>query len=284
MNSTVIVGYDASPWSDRALDEAASEAAARDGGLVIVHAFHWLMPAAPTALTPLGAEQSTRKIAEEIAEEGAAKVRSRYPGMSVQTRVEVGHAPHVLAEASRDADLLIVGNRGRGGFAELLLGSVSKRVLGRASCPVIVVRGDVRPKRDRVLVLLDIDDPCDGLLEFAFSEAALRGARLTAANVWDGTWLATIANLADLAGEVAAIEAEHDARLATIIHPWQAKHPEVHTVRRIGAGSIGAIAAKLSDDADLAIVGGGGHGTRMGPVADTVLHHASCPVAVIPTG
>lgn len=287
-NGTVIVGYDASPWSERALDEAAAEAAARDGDLVVVQAFHWLMPAAPTPLTPLGAEQSTRKDAEATAELGAAGIRSRYPGMPVRTHVPLGHAPHELAEAARDAELLVVGNRGRGGFAELLLGSVSQRVLKQASCPVLVVRGESRPRHDRVLVLVDIDAPCDDLLEFAYAEAARRGARLTAANVWDGTWLADVAEATDIGGEVAAIEADHDARLAAAVRPWQAKFPEVHTTRRIGTGALGAIAVKATDDADLVVVGGrkrgGGHpGMRVGPLAETVLHHATCPVAVVPT-
>lgn len=284
MNGTVIVGYDVSPWSDRTLEVAASEAAARDGNLVVVHAFHRLMPGTRTALTPLGAEQSTREPGEEIAQEGAAKVRSRYPGMPVRTHVSAGAAPHVLAEAGRDAELLVVGNRGRGGFAELLLGSVSHRVLAHAPCPVLVVRGEPRPRLDHVLVLVDVDDPCDDLLEFAFTEAARRTARLTAANVWDGTWLTAVAEPVDIAGETAAIEAEHDSRLANVIRPWQAKFPEVHAVRRIATGSVGTIAVNATDEADLVIIGGGRHGARTGPVADAVLHHASCPVAVVPTG
>jgi nucleotide-binding universal stress UspA family protein len=287
VNSSVIVGYDASPWSERALAEAASEAAAREGDLVIVHAFHWLMPATPTALTPLGAEQSARKDAEETAAEAAAGIRAQYPGMDVRTRVVLGHAAHALAEESRHADLLVVGNRGRGGFAELLLGSVSHRVLAHASCPVLVVRGEHRPRRDRVLALVDIDAPCDDLLEFAFAEASRRGARLTAANVWDGTWLATVADVTDIAGEIAAIERDHDARVATLIQPWQAKYPEVHAIRRIGTGSASDILVKATDDADLVVVGGrkhgeARHGMRIGPVASTILHHAACPVAVVP--
>jgi nucleotide-binding universal stress UspA family protein len=288
MNSSVIVGYDASPWSERALSEAASEAAARGVPLVIVHSFHWLLPAAPTALTPLGAEQATRKIAEETVAEAASGVRAQYPGMEVETRVVHPPAGHALADAAHAADLLVVGNRGRGGFAGLMLGSVSHRVLGHAPCPVLVVRGEIRPQHDRILVALDLDDSCDDLLEFAFAEAALRGARLIAANVWDGTWLTAIADATDIAGEIEAIETEHDERLAALIQPWQAKYPQVHAIRRIGTGSIGDILVKATDDADLVVVGGSKHGEgrrgmRIGPVADAILHHASCPVAVVPS-
>jgi nucleotide-binding universal stress UspA family protein len=284
MNGSVIVGYDASPWSERALTEGAAEAAARGGGLVIVHAFHRLAPAEP-ALP--GTELSTRELAEKTVAEGAAGIRGPYPGMDIQTRVVDGHPAYALAEASRDADVLVVGNRGRGGFAELLLGSVSHRVLAHASCPVVVVRGELRTRRDRVLALVDIDAPCDDLLEFAFAEAARRGARLTAANVWDGAWHTAVTEVTDTAGEADAFETEHDARLATLVRPWQAEYPEVHTIRRIGVGSVSDVAVKATDDADLVVVGGrkqgeGHHGMRVGPIASAILHHATCPVAVVP--
>ena len=288
MNGSVIVGYDASPWSERALAEAASAAALRGVPLVVVNAFHWLVPAAPTALTPLGAEQATRKVAEETVAEAAAGVRARYPGMDFETRVVHPPAGPALAKAARPGDLIVVGNRGRGGFTELMLGSVSHRVLGHAPCPVLVVRGEHRPRHDRVLATIDIDEPSDDVLEFAFAEAARREARLIAATVWDSTWLTAGIDEGDVPAEIDAIESEHDSRLAVLIQPWQARYPQVHAVRRIGAGAVGHTLVKATGEADLVVVGGRKHGEghpgmRIGPVANTILHHADCPVAMVPT-
>jgi nucleotide-binding universal stress UspA family protein len=138
---TVVVGVDGSPASRIALNWAAAEAADHGADLVVVNVWeHTLLPPAgslsvsekyvpdPSQRT---ADDLIRVIKEELGEE---------PNVLVQPRVKQGTPAKVLIEESADADLLVVGTRGHGGFAGLVLGSVSQHVAAYAQCSVAVVR------------------------------------------------------------------------------------------------------------------------------------------------
>ncbi len=137
----VVVGTDGSAHSAAALWLAFEEADLRRLPLVALHT--WTAPAsrAPGDILPLVydvpevAAEESRLLAETI-----AGWRGRYPDVAVTERVEHAHARRALVEASADAELLVVGSRGRGGFTGLLLGSVSHHVLHHAHCPTIVAR------------------------------------------------------------------------------------------------------------------------------------------------
>src|SRR5690606_5426016 len=132
-----------SAGSDRALRAAAHEAIARDAPMVVVHA--WAVPATVQA-TPVGAFAADpvpfADAAAEIAGDALALVHDEFPELAdrVTTRVVEGYAVEHLVEASKGAALLVVGSRGRGGFASLVLGSVADGCAHRAHCPVMVVR------------------------------------------------------------------------------------------------------------------------------------------------
>jgi nucleotide-binding universal stress UspA family protein len=138
---TIVVGVDGSPDSRKALTWAAAEAADHRAELVVVNVWeHTLLPPAgsvsvseryvpdPSQAT---AEELVAVIKEELGEE---------PRVLVQPRVKQGSPAKVLIEESGGADLLVVGTRGHGGFAGLVLGSVSQHVAAYAQCPVAVVR------------------------------------------------------------------------------------------------------------------------------------------------
>ena len=186
--TTVVVGYDKSPNSERAVAEAARAAHAGGQSLAVVHAYRWMPPITPIAVQTDDMEKACREAAQQVAEEAAARVRSRHPDLEVRARAVEGHAAKVPADAGRSAELLVVGNRGHGGFTGMLLGSVSLRVLASAACPVVVVRGESRPTQDRVAAAVDIDGSCDEELAFAFAQASRRGADLTVQHVWDEPW------------------------------------------------------------------------------------------------
>jgi nucleotide-binding universal stress UspA family protein len=236
----------------------------------------------------------------EIAEDGVEHVRARYPDLDVRAMVDPGPAAHVLVTAARDAALLVVGNRGRGGFAGLLLGSVSMRVLGAASCPVIVARGgtggtggtaEAAQRHDLVVAAVDIDDPgSTDVLAFAFDEAARRHAELLAVHVWDDDQRLVMeqnlvaAGLLKTSEEVAA---DLDGNLARLVAWARDRHPDVGASRRILTGAAGRTLVEESERADLVVAGahrrqGDQPGMRIGPVAATLLHHAHCPVVVVP--
>ena len=138
---TVLVGVDGSRGSRKALTWAAAEAAGHGAELVVVNVWERAVPpAAGSGSPPLGdvpdashdaTESLVRIIKEELGES---------PAVQAQARVKHGRPAEVLIEESAGADLLVVGTRGHGGFAGLLLGSVSQHVAAYAQCPVTVVR------------------------------------------------------------------------------------------------------------------------------------------------
>ena len=138
---TIVVGVDGSSGSRKALTWAAAEAAGHGADLVVVNVWeHTLLPPAgsvsvsehyvpdPSQRT---AEDLLQVIKEELGED---------PPVLVQPQVKQGTPAKVLIEQSADADLLVVGKRGHGGFAGLVMGSVSQHVAAYARCPVTVVR------------------------------------------------------------------------------------------------------------------------------------------------
>ncbi|MEY9857802.1 nucleotide-binding universal stress UspA family protein [Catenulispora sp. GAS73] len=283
MKRTVIVAYDQSPSGDRALAQAGREAAWRDTAVTVVTGYHTVAVASPMGYMPTDFQTGVKEAADKIADDGVQWLRNRYPGMPVEAKVIAGATADAIAEAARDADLLVLGNRGRGGFTGLLLGSVSMRTLTLASCPTMVVRGTPREPAGTVVLALDVEDPGEELMGFAFAEAALRNARLTVVNVWDLDW-ARDDNL-DAVREhaIADIRSALDRRL----NPWHAKHPDVHLAVEVMDGAPSAVLTGLTQDADLIVAGahrrGDGHlGMRPGPITHTLLHHADCPVAVVP--
>ena len=138
---TILVGVDGSPGSRTALTWAAAEAADHLADLVVLDVWeHTLLPPVGSGAVPHGdapdpshpaAEKLLKVIKEELGDD---------PPVLVHPRVKQGNAAEVLIEESADVDLLVVGTRGHGGFAGLVLGSVSQHVAAYAKCPVTVVR------------------------------------------------------------------------------------------------------------------------------------------------
>ncbi|MFG1900371.1 universal stress protein [Micromonospora carbonacea] len=137
----VVVGVDGSALSDEAIGFAFEGAARRDTDLVVVHAWLFPTPAAPGAVLPLAydldaiAEEEERVLAESV-----AGWSQRYPEVTVHRRLVRGTPARVLVEASRTAQLTVVGAHGRGAWGGLLLGSVSHAVLHHAASPLAIVR------------------------------------------------------------------------------------------------------------------------------------------------
>jgi nucleotide-binding universal stress UspA family protein len=141
----IVVGVDDSPEAAAALRWAIDEARLRRAALVIVHA--WSFPligelpggAVDTLTTDL--ERAAAALLDQVVH----RVAGDEPGVDVERRVLEGGAANVLLAAAAGADLLVVGSRGRGGFAQLLLGSVAQQCVHHAPCPVVVVRAPHPP-------------------------------------------------------------------------------------------------------------------------------------------
>jgi nucleotide-binding universal stress UspA family protein len=138
----IVVGIDGSHHSTRALEWALKEAAAQQAPLTVltVHS----VPASPWTGSPVvgerdaDAQEQMLKAAEELTQKAASELGEGQPD-SVTVRAINGFPAEALIEVSKDVDLVVVGSRGAGGFARLMMGSVSSQVVGHAHCPVVVV-------------------------------------------------------------------------------------------------------------------------------------------------
>jgi nucleotide-binding universal stress UspA family protein len=143
MNASVIVGFDGSAPARVAVRYAADEALRRGCDLYLFHAFGW-----PLIYPPFGGgydphDRGPRVATQDLLAQTARDVEQEQPNLSVHTRLVDGSPGGVLVEASREAELLVVGHRGLGGFTGLLAGSVGIQAAGHALCPVVVVRGGI---------------------------------------------------------------------------------------------------------------------------------------------
>jgi|SRR5215204_66726 len=140
----IVVGVDGSDSAKEALGWALEEARLRGADVVAVHAWE----SAPVMLGPgpapgfdiVGAMPQLEEPAERLVQTVVDDVAGDNPDVTVERRAVAGPTVEVLVDAARDADLLVVGSRGLGGFKQLLLGSVSQQLAHHAACPLVIYR------------------------------------------------------------------------------------------------------------------------------------------------
>ena len=278
----VIVGLDASPDSERALDWAAAEAARRGLELHLVHA---LVTGLSELLTTDRIEHERRHAADRLLTEARAHVVNAYP-VGVSTEMVDRPAVPALLDATGAAALVVLGARGHGPIQGLLLGSVTRHVSQYARCPVVVVREPADPRQRRIMVGVDGSPSSDDALGFAMEHAARCEAPLVAKYGWHERdfGAAAPATWSRIGDRIAAGE----RMLEEILAPWRAKYPAVE----VSAEAIPVHPARMladgSEHAGLVVVGSRGRGEfaglLLGSVSQEVLQHARCPVAVVHTG
>lgn len=137
----IVVGVDSSQTSLKALRWAMEEARLRGSELELVHAFPRPELIGMTMVVTLPSDDELREASEQVLSEALDAVGG--PGdLTVSRRVGAGGPASVLVEAAEDAELLVLGSRGLGGFRGLLLGSVTQQVIAHAKCPVVVITPD----------------------------------------------------------------------------------------------------------------------------------------------
>ncbi|MDL5199504.1 universal stress protein [Streptomyces sp. ALI-76-A] len=289
----VIAAVDGSDDSLRALDWALDAARRRAVPLRVVHVRQYSAWARPDVLVAGPPDVGDDPVLDQV--------RTRLDGRADRPDVEYlgldGAPAALLPELGTTAQLLVLGSRGRGGFASLLLGSNGMAAARDAECPAVVVP---RPGREvhgrtpdepgpRVVVGLQVDSPDESTLAFAFTEAALRGARLqvVAAYAWPVQTWATPAELVPPVFDQDAVENETRTLAEGFLAPHRARHPDVRTEPYVAPGDAAGHLVAASKDADLVVVGR--HRRRLlaparllGSVTHAVLLHAASPVAVVP--
>ncbi len=134
----IVVGIDGSPASIDALEWAGRQAHLTNATLDVIMTWNWPTNAGWTMYLPEGYDPSEGM--SEILSKAADDLRTKFPGIEVTPRVVQGHPAQILVEASKGADLLVVGSRGHGEFVGMLIGSVSEYCATNARCPVLVHR------------------------------------------------------------------------------------------------------------------------------------------------
>ncbi|MFI2721644.1 universal stress protein [Streptomyces collinus] len=289
----VVAAVDGSDDSLRALEWAVDAARRRAAPLRIAHVRQYAHWAQPEVLAAGPADPRDDPV--------LTQVRTHLEGRADQPDTEYvgleGAAGAVLPELGATAQLLVLGSRGRGGFASLLLGSNSMAAARDAECPVVVVP---RPGREvhgeapggpgpRVVVGLKVDGPDEATLEFAFAEATRRGARLqaVAAYPWPAQPWMMPGEMPPPIVDQDVIEDETRVLADGFLAPYRERHPDVPIQLIPAAGDAAGYLVAASRDADLVVVGR--HRRRllspvrmMGSVTHAVLLHAASPVAVVP--
>lgn len=141
MSSRIVVGVDGSEGSEAALRWALDEARRRECRLDLVHVWHVPYAGEVSGLVMGELSERLEHQAREVVRSVMEKSVGEDPGVEVVPMVTEGATAEALLDAARDADLLVVGSRGLGGFKSLLLGSVSTVCVHHATCPVVVVPG-----------------------------------------------------------------------------------------------------------------------------------------------
>ncbi|MEU1853654.1 universal stress protein [Streptomyces sp. NPDC019990] len=290
----VISAVDGSDGSLRALEWALDAARRRSAPLRVVHVrqyAHWAQPEV-LSVGPPDLDD------DPVLERARAHLRGRAGLPDAEYLGLVGAPSAVLPELSASAHLLVLGSRGRGGFASLLLGSNSLAAARDAECPVVVVPRAGRAGHDEtpagpgspVVVGLKVDGPDEATLEFAFAEAARRGAglRAVAAYPWPAQpWMMPGDMPPPVVVDQDVIEDETRVLAEGFLAPHRERHPEVPADTVTAAGDAAGHLVAASGDAGLVVVGRHRRhllapARMMGSVTQAVLLHAASPVAVVP--
>ncbi|MEU6379855.1 universal stress protein [Streptomyces sp. NPDC046909] len=297
MSRPVVAGVDGSPESLAAAEWAAREAVRRDLPLHLVHASDWAPDRAPSA----AASAVRRHVGRGVLRKAEERIARTCPGVRLTDEHAEAPAAAALTNAAHNAELLVLGSRGLGGFTGFVVGSVARAVVARATRPVVLVEAGQRsedehlpdedgnmslltPYRDVVLGL-DLSDPCDEVIEFAFEAARLRGATLHAVHARDDASTVALAPGEPGIGEGPRHEEEWRAFLAAVLQNWRDKYPGVEVNETVVNGRATTHLVRAASGAGLLVVGRRVRethlGPRTGPVTLNVIHHARCPVAVV---
>jgi nucleotide-binding universal stress UspA family protein len=284
----VTVGVDGSSASTRAVRWAAATAAQRGLSLHLVHAVDFATtgwaatPFVQTAPVFEWAEDDAQAVlseAERMAEESA-------PGLEITAAVALTGIAKWLVRLSRETRMLVLGESGSGRLGEVFLGSTPVAVVGHASCPVVVVRGDAPPEPDRRPVVVGVDGSplSENALAAAFEEASFRSVDLVAVHIWSDVKTGTF-DASPVAFEPQALEDVEHVLLGERLAGHCERYPDVTVIRKVYIDGPRSHLQAWSKSAQLVVVGsrgrGGFAGLVLGSTSNSLLREAHCPVMVV---
>ncbi|MER6163151.1 universal stress protein [Streptomyces violaceorubidus] len=287
MNGFMVVGADGSVPGLEAVVWAAREAEVRNVPLQVVHALARPARLPLDSALPRSVRERFRVTADAVVEEALLRARAEAPDVDVSGLVIPGEPLSVLVAQARSAAMAVVGHRGLNGFQKTLLGSVATGLAAHAECPVVVVREPARPAGP---VALGVDGSAAGAaaVRFAFQEASVQGADITAVHAWTA-WNAPMPPPTDETEPYVygpgMLAAEEERLLAETLSGMRTWYPDVRVEHSTVHGPARPALIEASRTARLTVVGsrgrGGFTGLLLGSVSQAVVHHAHSPVAVV---
>lgn len=284
--TTIVVGVDGSDPAREALAWAVTEARLHRARLSIVHALEY--PHAGDAWA-MGQRELSRleDAAQAVLDAAVAAAHDQDPNVDVAGVLGHGSPARALLEAAADAELVVVGARGLGGFAGLWLGSVGRQVAHHSPRPVAIIhlpRPAPASAHGRLLVGVDGSAASVQALRFALDEAARRGARLRVMHAWTFPFLTMLPFARDVPTPEQLAE---DAQALIDRCLEDAGGPGGVSIEHVVSHEHAARALiDAAGEVDVLVVGtrgaGGFRGLLVGSVADTCARHARVPVIVVP--
>ena len=287
MRPPVVVGVDGSDSALRAVGWAAAYAALHGLPLRLVHVY--LTPISlPSGVFDQGiARRAMRARGRRLLRHAGVAAAAAAPDVPLEFVLHPAPVVPTLVEEAAAARLLVLGTRGLGGVAGLVLGSTAAALAGRMPCPLVVVRGDGPVPPGPVVVGVDGTHAGEAAIAFAFAEAAACDRRLVAVHTWAGSTVDAM--LLGHSGSLPDFEPEQQEAyevLAERLAGWQEKYPEVRVTREVVHDHPARALLRYAAGAGLVVVGSRGRGEVRGLVLGStgrdLLHHAPCPVAIVP--
>jgi len=286
--NAVVIGMDRSDLGRAAVEYAAEMASRRNAPLRLVHA---LAPANWAVRPGVGWDSDIKTMmsrsAQHMIDDTVEVLGVVYPALEVSYLLEWGDPVDMLLDQSRAAHTVVLGSRGAGGFADLVVGSTTLHVAAHASCPVIAVPdpSDEGVSCHGVIVGVDGSEVSQAAIGYAFEAAAEMGQKLTAIWAWmdpTGTGVGRMMPGTFDSNEVVKGE---QAALSESMSGWADKYAGVEVDQKVVLGHPVPALVAGSTEARLLVVGCRGRGALrslvLGSVSHGVLHHAAGPVAVV---
>jgi nucleotide-binding universal stress UspA family protein len=284
--ASIVVGVDEADGSHSAVRWACDEARAGTRTVRLVCAYQTTLPyrwdSAYSGVTDPDLGQ-LKSAAEALVDRAIEEATRFAPDIDVTGEAIKGNAADVLIDESEPAGLLVVGSRHLKALGSVLLGSVGAGAAARASCPVVVVRGPAGLIAERPAVVVGVDgiESADPALAFGFDHASRHRVPLHAVMCWRRDVLASMQWRMEPPAPARA-----ELWLAESIAGWQEKYPDVEVHSSVVRDHPVAGLVAASNAQHLLVVHSRTRharaGTLLGSVSQGVLHHATCPVAVIP--
>ncbi|MGA5096733.1 universal stress protein [Streptomyces lavendulocolor] len=294
MSRTITAGVDGSAESNAAAAWAAREAVLRGLPLTLLQAGYEPAPRTHLPEIDVPAEREDRAL-DFI---GNRLLADHSDLRLVPHRTAQAPVPALL-EAAESSALLALGSQGFSSLEGFMVGSVALDVTARARGPVVLVRAGERARDEHipsaslspeapflpVVLGLDLEHPGEELLAFAFEAAKARATSLTVVHAWKAPVPRPHGRTDDPPPPAGPGDTRNAVRLslAAALRPWRAKYPGVAVTERLAEERAAHCLRLAGEDASLLVVGHRADaGARLGPVTHAMIHHAACPLAVVP--